>query len=382
MESALFDLRVLELGQWIAAPHRTAVLADLGANVIKIERPGKGDDQRHSLPTSRGSSAYFQHFNRNKRSVALDLTACEDIEFCRTLIAEADVLVENFRPGVVTRLGLDYETLSQINPRLIYCSISGFGQTGPLSKEGGFDLIAQAASGIMSVTEPIQGRASRLPLPIADVSCSLFAAIGIMAALQYRNRTGKGQHVDASLLESAMTMAPLEVAQYLATGVVPRPTGEDARNSAPYGTFNTADGAIVLAASSQQLWERTCTVLEVAELIDNPQFSSNANRVENQRELSARLEKALAMKTSDEWIVKLRCVGVPAGKVMTFAEALDSEHIDLRGLIQTKYVPEPVRQILTPVRLSASPVRLKNLAPNVGQDTEHVRNNGWGDVLL
>jgi crotonobetainyl-CoA:carnitine CoA-transferase CaiB-like acyl-CoA transferase len=380
MEMTLQGLKVLELGQWIAAPYCCALLGDLGADVIKVEKPGTGDDQRYSPPQVRGTSAFFRHFNRNKRSIALDLSNPDEREQCLKLIAEADVLVENFRPGVLKRLGLDYNSVRSLNQRLVYCSISGFGQTGPLSSQGGFDLVAQAASGLMSITGDIDGRPRKIPIPIADVSSALFAAIGILAAVVGAVKHGTGQQVDIALLEAALAMAPLEVAGYLATGAVPEPLGETSRNAAPYQVFRTADGALALGAATQTLWEKTCRVIGHPELLDDPRFSTNSLRVANVEELTRKIESAFLDKSAADWIAALAAEGIPAGPVWNYAEVLEHPHIAERNLVRNLNIEdgESLRQMVAPISLSTTPVTLRRSAPSVGQHSDEVLVHGWG----
>jgi len=367
MKGALNGLRVLDLGQWIAAPYCTAILADFGAEVIKIEKTQGGDDQRHSSPFVDGQSAFFNLFNRNKRSVALDLTTEDGRQQCRDLIRTADILVENYRPGAMARMGLDYAAASRLNPGLIYCSISGFGQTGPMRKEGGFDLVIQAMSGLASLCGPAAEQAHRLPIPLVDVSTALFATIGILTAVTARNHTGKGQYIDIALLDSALAMAPLEVAHYLATGCNPERLGQASRNAAPYQLFSTQDGSLALGAAAQHLWEKTCDVIGAPELKDDPRFRTNALRIQHCAELATLIEQRLVHHPSAYWLDRLAAAGIPAGPVLTYREILNHPQVAARQLIRS---PEQDAghppTMINPIRLSDTPARLISGAPDLG----------------
>ncbi len=373
--AALAGLRIVELGQWIAAPYCSALLADFGADVIKVEKPTGGDDQRHSSPFVGGQSAFFNQLNRNKRSVALDLSTPAGQAACRRLIADSDVVLENFRPGTLARMGLDYPSLQQTQPGLIYCSISGFGQQGPLRSVGGFDLVVQAMSGLAASCGPEAGPPHRLPIPIADVSTALFAAIGILTALAARERTGLGQRVDVSLLESALAMAPVEVAQCLATGDEPQRLGQASRKAAPYQILATADGAIALGAAAQHLWERTCAVLGCTDLLADPRFARNADRLAHRLELIPLLEKALATDVTASWVERLTVAGVPVGPVLGYREALDHPQIAAGGLIRRPPGESgaAVPTMLAPIHLSATPARLERAAPRLGEHSAELR---------
>ncbi|AMG88643.1 CoA transferase [Bordetella parapertussis] len=368
MTGALQGLRVLDMGQWIAAPYCTAMLADFGAEVIKIEKPGGGDDQRHSSPFVDGQSAFFNLFNRNKHSVTIDLSTPAGRAQCRDLIGSADVLVENYRPGVMARLGLDYATLHAEFPRLVYCSISGFGQSGPMRGEGGFDLVIQAMSGLAAQCGPTDGPAHRLPIPIVDVSTALFATIGVLTALAARQQTGTGQLVDVALLDSALAMAPLEVADYLATGHNPERMGQASRNAAPYQIFRTQDGAIALGAASQGLWEKTCDLLDRPALKNDPRFADNTARLAHRAVLAELVEQALATQPSEHWLARLREAGIPAGPVLSYADILRHPQVAAREMVRR---PETAgaataATLASPIRLSDTPARFVSGAPALG----------------
>lgn len=377
MTGALTGLRVLDLGQWIAAPYCAAMLGDFGAEVIKVEKPQGGDDQRQSSPFIEGRSAFFNLFNRNKRSVSLDLGSDEGRQQLWNLLDTADILIENYRPGAMARMGFDYDTVSARNPRLIYCSISGFGQTGPLRKEGGFDLVIQAMSGLASLCGAADGQPQRLPIPIVDVSTALFATIGILTAIQARTHTGKGQYVDVALLDSALAMAPLEVAHYLATGNSPQRLGQASRNAAPYQLFATRDGSLALGAAAQHLWEKTCDLIGAPELKDDPRFATNALRMHHNADLAALIERQLVQQPTDYWLERLAEAGVPAGPVLTYEEVLNHPQVEARRLIRApEHDAARPATMINPIQLSETPARLMTEAPDLGAHNAELLSPG------
>src|SRR5215472_5076635 len=317
---ALDGVRVVDLSAYLSGPYCSMILADHGADVIKIERPGEGDEARRMPPFINGESAPFMLWNRNKRSVTLDLKAERDHALCLDLLREADVFIENFKPGVADRLGLGYDALAALNPRLVYCSISGFGQTGPYRARGGFDLMVQAMSGIMSVNGPEDGSPHRVPMAIADIGAGMFAAIGILAALQARTRTGRGQHVDTALYDAAISFGLYEAAHVFATGENPSRLGQAHRASAPYQVFRTSDGWITIGANTQALWSKFCAVIGRGELVGDARFRDNAARVANRPALAALVQEALARATTRQWMERFEAAGIPAGPVQTYAD--------------------------------------------------------------
>ncbi|MCL6641067.1 MAG: CoA transferase [Candidatus Rokubacteria bacterium] len=314
----LEGLRVLDLSRVVAGPYAALLLADLGADVVKVERPGQGDDARAMGPHLHGESAPFMTFNRNKRSITLDLKTAEGREIARRLAARADVVLENWRPGTAARLGLGWEDVHALNPRAVYCSISGFGQTGPYAPRGGFDRIAQGMSGVMSINGEEDGPPLPVPIPISDIGTGMFAVIGILAALRARDRTGRGQWVDTSLLETPIAWAVYEAAGYFATGEVPGRLGPGHRTQAPYQAFRTADGWINLGGGSNTFWPIICRILGVPELVDDPRFATPALRVQNRRALEALLEARFRTAPTAVWLERLEAAGVPAGPILTY----------------------------------------------------------------
>lgn len=366
---------VLDASQIMAGPFCTLLLADMGADVIKVERPDGGDDTRRmGPPFIGGEAAAFLAMNRNKRSLALDLKTDEGKDLFRRLARRADVLVENFRPGTMERLGLGYEALRDSNPGLIYCSISAFGQTGPYRLRGGFDLVAQGMSGLISVTGHPGGPATKVGVPISDLNAGLYATYGILSAYVHRLQTGRGQRVDTSLLEGAIAYTFWESAIYFATGKVPEPMGSSHRLNAPYQVFRTKDGSLSLGAANQATWERLCQAIGRPDLAADPRFQESAGRIARQRELGAILEGIFQQDTTANWLSSLEQAGVPAGPIYTLAEVYADPHVRAREMVVEVEHPVAgrVRQIGIPVKLSETPGRIARPAPILGQHTDDV----------
>ncbi len=374
MTPALAGLRLLDLAENLAGPFCAMLLADMGMDVIKVERPDSGDNQRGQGPFVNGVPLPFTMVNRNKRSVAVNLKHPAGREVVRCLAARSDVLLESYRPGVMERLGLGYEALRALNPRLIYASVSGFGQTGPERARGGFDLIAQAMSGLMSVT----GEPGRPPVkagyPVTDLGAGMFCAYGILTALLARGRTGQGQRVDTSLFETGLAWSVWHAAKYLGTGDTPGPLGSAHPLSAPYQAFRTADGHIVVGAGSQSLFRRLCAVLDRLELADDPRFATQPDRNEHAAELAALLEEAFTTRPTAAWLEALTTAGIPCGPVATVAEALAHPQAVARGMVFSYEHPTAGRLtgIGNPVKLSATPWALRRPAPALGEHTDEV----------
>ncbi len=370
----LDGLRVLDLSSHLAGPYCSMILGDLGADVIKVERPEGGDEARGMPPFVDGQSAPFMIFNRNKRSLALNLKAPEAREIVLKLVNRADVLLENMKPGAAERLGLGYRDLAASHPRLIYCSISGFGQTGPYRERGGFDLIAQGMSGLMSITGEEDGPPLRVPLPISDLCGGMFAVIGILAALAVRERTGRGQLVDTSLLEAPIALSVYEAAQYFATGEVPQRLGAGHRTSAPYQAFQTKDGWITVGGAAQHLWLRLYKVLGVEHLAADPRFATNADRVRHRKELAALLQERLAHETSAYWLERLEAEGIPAGPVSTYDQVFADPHVLHRKMVVEMEHPVAgrTRGLGIPIKLSETPGAIRRPAPLLGQHTAEI----------
>jgi len=376
MVGALDKLVVIDFTNHLSGPYCAMILADQGADVIKVERPGKGDDLRQSPPHVNGEGAPFMLWNRNKRSIELDLKNPDDLKTAKELVKTADVMVENFRPGVAERIGIGYETMAELNPSLIYCSISGFGQTGPYSSRGGFDLVAQAMSGLMTINGPPEGGPYRIPIAISDVAAGMNGAIGILTALQHRNKTGEGQQVDVSLLDSALSMCVYEAANVFATGQKPERLGQGHRGSAPYQIFPTKDGWLALGASQQKFWEQTCEIIGADNLISDPRFLEKKDRVARQQELAAILAPYFQKENTKHWFEKLDALGIPCGPVMDHLETLSDPHIIAREMIAKVHHPKAGsgRTLGTPIKLSKTPGGVRRAAPMLGEHNDEVRD--------
>ncbi|MHB8529524.1 MAG: CaiB/BaiF CoA transferase family protein [Caulobacteraceae bacterium] len=364
--AALDGLKVLDCTHVIAGAWCSMMLADLGADVVKIE-PLAGETTR-GHPKAKFKA--FDFVNRNKRSLAIDLASEKGAATVRRLAERADVFVENYRPGALERMGLGFADLAKVNPRLIYCSVSGFGHSGPYRERGGFDLIAQAMSGIMSFTgEPGGARPTACGVPLSDLNAGTFAALGVLAALNHRHATGLGQHVETSLLESAIAYTVWETGLYLATGEIAEPKGSRHRLAAPYEALKTADGWIVVGVNNERLWERFCDALAAPDLKEDPQFADGRQRVLNRDELAERLEAIFAGAPTDVWVERLLAKGVPCGPINTIDQALADPQVEVRGLLAEVDGRSFVR---APIGLSATPVAVKRGPPPLGADSRKV----------
>ncbi|HVY16409.1 MAG TPA: CoA transferase [Rhodopila sp.] len=375
MPGALDHLLVLDLTSHLSGPYCAMMLADHGADVIKIEPPA-GDSARNMPPFVNGESAPFMTWNRNKRSVVMDFKKQADRMAFLQLVDKADVVVENYRPGVMDRLGIGWDVLHARNPRLILASISGFGQTGPYSSRGGFDLITQAMSGLMSTNGPADGPPFRLPIAISDVTAGMFLAFGVMTALEARHRTGEGQRVETSLFEAATSLAVYESAHYFATGTRPERIGQAHRGSAPYQCFQTADGYITLGASQQKFFEGLAKLVELPSLLEDERFRTNALRVQNNDALVALLQAKIAGKPSAFWLAELEKLGIPAGPVQSYDEVFNDPQILARDMVaETRHpVTGPFKTMGVPVKLSATPGAVRGPAPRLGEHTDAILN--------
>ena len=373
----LAGIRVLDVSQVMAGPYCCMMLGDLGADVIKVEPPPGGDSTRHSMGfRMKGEdSPGFYALNRNKRSIVLDLKNPADQEVFYALVKTADVLVENARPGVADRLGMGYDTLHAINPRLVYASISGFGQTGPWSQRPGFDLIAQAMSGVLSATglpgeEPVKNA-----IPVGDLGAGLFATVAILAALHGRHASGVGQFVDASLLEAALGLSVWETTELWGTGRSPTPIGTANRMSAPYQAVQAADGYFVIGAANQKLWLALLDVLERRELNDDPRFATNSQRVAHRAALIEALAPTFAAKSAQHWIDALLQAGVPAAPILDYAQGLASDHVKAREMVME--IPHPVegtfKSLGFPMKMRGTPQRVRYPPPLLGEHGAEIR---------
>ena len=370
----LAGIRVLELANYMAGPYCGMLLADLGAEVLKIENPRGGDFSRLTGPFVEGESSGFMALNRNKKSVALDLKTERGRALVLELVRAADVLVENFRPGTMADLGLDYPRLSAVNPRLIYHSASGFGQTGPYSQRAALDLVVQGLSGLMSITGEPGRPPVKVGVPIADLAAALFGAVAILAALRARELTGEGQQIEVSLLESAMALEVWETSGYLATGEVPEPLGSAHRTSAPYQAVRTADGYITVGATTPRNWAAFCGALGLRQLEHDERFATVAARRARYRELAGIIEEVTVTRPSVHWYGLLERAGVPCGVLQRVDQALADEHVSARGFVVE--LPHSkagaVRATGSPIRFSGTPVRLERAGPVLGEHTREV----------
>lgn len=373
----LAGMVVLDLSQIMAGPYCTMVLADLGADVIKVENPHQGDQTRRSwgYTVTGEDSRAFLALNRNKRSVALDLKSPDGLATFRDLVRTVDVVVENWRPGVSSRLGVDYAALRPLNPALVYASISGFGQDGPYANRPGYDLIAQAMAGVMSITGEPGGRPVKSGLPVGDLGAGLFCAIGIVAAWAASRRTGEGQFVETSLFEAALALSVWESTEYWATGQAPQPLGSANRMSAPYQALATRDGYVTVGANNERLWQRLCAALELPGLLDDPRFVTNVQRMAHRAELEVALEQRLRERDTAEWVDLLLAAGVPAGPIQDYQHVLeDDPHVKARGMIQHSHHPieGDVRVLASALRLDGKVPPVRRHAPLLGEHTEEV----------
>ncbi|WP_443197948.1 CaiB/BaiF CoA transferase family protein [Pseudarthrobacter sp. CCNWLW247] len=374
---SLAGLRVLDFTQVMAGPYASMMLADFGADVIKIEDPRAGDQTRSSWgKVEEGhDSRAFLALNRNKRSVCIDLKTTKGLAAVRELMRTADVVIQNWRPGVAARLGIGYEDVQRINPRIIYASISGFGATGPYADRPGYDLIAQAMTGVMSITGEAGGPPVKCGLPIADLGAGLFCLSGILAALHSRTLTGVGQHVETSLFESALALSVWESTEYWATGEIPQPLGSANRMSAPYQALKTRDGYVTIGANNDRFWQQLCLVLEAPELAADPRFATNNERMANRAQLVEQLEIRLAERDTDDWVAVLLGASIPAGPIRNYQQVLDhDEHVAARNMVRTvsHAVQGQVKVLGNPVRFSETPASIRTAAPLLGEHTDEV----------
>jgi len=375
MEAVLSDVVVIDLSRVLAGPHCTMILGDLGATVIKVEQPGKGDDTRHfGPPYIAGESAYYLGLNRNKHSILLDFSTPEGKERLLKLLSTATVMVENFRPGTLERQGLGYEALRAINPGLIYCSISGYGQTGPYASRPGYDFVAQAESGLMSVTGEIDGDPQRVGSPVGDISAGVYACISILSALRVRDRTGKGQHIDISLLETTTSLLSNVASNYLISGEEAPRLGNGHPNIVPYQAFRTRDGYVVVSCGNDRLYQALCQLLGREDLATDPSFATNPQRVRNRERLVPALQEEFLHRSTEEWLPELRAAGIPCGPINTVSQIFHDPHIQARDFVWECEHPTAGRIKLSgsPIHLSETPTRLYKAPPLLGEDDDKV----------
>jgi len=375
VKGPLEGVKVVELAQIMAGPTCGMLLADMGADVIKVEKLPGGDDTRsYSEPQIHGESAAFMMMNRNKRGIAVNLKTPGGLEVVKRLLAGADVVTENYRKGTLEKLGLGYEVLEKLNPRLVYCAISGYGRTGPYADKGGFDLIAQGFAGLMSVTGEPGGPPVKAGTPIADINAGIFAALGIVSALLARGRTGRGQMVETSLMEAAIQQTYWQAAIYFATGVNPGPSGSAHILTAPYQAFPTADGWINLGGANQSNWERIVKAIGKPDLAADPRFKTNTDRMRNLAHLTPILGEALRRRPSAHWVAEFEAAGVPVGPVNKIGDMLADPQVKARDMVVEVDHPRAgrVKALGHPVKFSGTPGEMKLPAPLLGQHTREV----------
>ena len=373
--SALDGITVLDLTRVLSGPYCTMMLADMGARVIKVEQPGKGDDTRGwGPPFQNGESAYFLSINRNKESVTLNLKHPEGRRVLDALIEKSDVLVENFRPGTLDKMGLGYETLSKQRPDLVYCSISGFGQTGPRRREPGYDAVMQGEGGLMSITGANDGPSYRLGVAIADIVSGMFSAYGIAVALLARHRTGRGQFVDVGMLDAVTALLTYQAGIYFATETAPPRLGNRHPTIVPYETLEAADGDLVVAVGNDQLWKTFCGVLELETLANDARFQTNKDRVSAHAELRPLLVERLKTRPAAEWLSKLKEAGVPCGGVRDLDQLFSDPQIIDRAMVVALDHPAAglIQQLGVPIKLGDTPGAVRTPPPLLGEHTEAI----------
>lgn len=372
----LENICVIDLTRVLAGPYCTMMLGDLGADIIKIEVPSRGDDTRHWGPpfTKGGESAYYLSANRNKRSMTLNLKSEEGLEILKKLIAKGDVLVDNFKTGTLSRWGLDYETLQEIRPGLIYCTVTGYGYTGPYSSRPGYDLIVQATGGFMSITGPENGDPSRAGVAIADISTGMFAANAILAALYSREQTGKGQRIDMSLLDSQVALLSYAATNYFVSGSITNRLGNAHPNIVPYQSFKARDMHFVLAVGNDKQWEIFCKSINKPEWIDDEKYSTNALRVNNRKQLIDQLSKLFATQNAGYWLEIFDKVGLPSGPINELDKVFENEQIKSREMqIELPHsIDNKVTLLNSPIKIPTSPTKTHKAPPTLGEHTEEI----------
>lgn len=375
MPGALSGVTVVDFTRVLSGPYCTMVLADHGARVIKLEHPVRGDDTRHWGPPFLGAeSAYFLSINRNKESVTLDFKQDDGKRILERLLSTADVVVENFRPGTLDAIGFGAAEVTARFPRMIYCSVSGYGQTGPRREEPGYDAVMQAEGGLMSITGEAEGPPLRLGVAITDIVSGLFAAQGVMAALVAREKTGRGQQVDIGMLDATAALLTYQAGNYFATGQVPARMGNRHPTIVPYESFRASDGDFVIAGGNDEIWRRLCRVIGREDLGEDPRYRTNRDRAVRYGELKAELDRALATRPRDEWVRDLTAAGVPCGSVREINEVLADPQIAARGMVAEVEHPTigATRVVSSPVKLSATPASIRTAPPTLGQHTTSV----------
>jgi len=383
----LAGVRVLDMSRILAGPSSTQLLGDYGADVVKIERPGVGDDTRKwgppyvrdSAGNESGESAYYLAANRNKRSVAVDISTAEGATLIKRLAAEADVLVENYKVGSLKKYGLDYDEIKKVNPDIIYCSITGFGQTGPNAHLPGYDLMAQGYGGIMSLTGEPDGAPMKVGVGVADIMCGMYAATAVLAALRHRDMTGEGQAIDVALVDSQIAWLINEGTNYLQSGKVPERRGNGHPNIVPYQVFATQGGHLILAVGNDSQFGRFCEIIGAPELAASPDYSTNIKRIENRATLIPQIEARMAKMEKQALLDAMKAANVPCGEVNDLAEVFDSPQVAARGMrVKMDHPLSEIEVIGNPVKFSETPVTYRKAPPLCGADTEEVIQDWLG----
>lgn len=374
MPGALTGIRVLDLTRVLAGPYATMVLGDLGAEVIKLEQPGTGDEARNFGPFKNGFSLYFMSVNRGKQSLTLDLKAPQGKEIFLELVKQSDVLVENFRPGAMKKLGLDYETLREYQPSLIYAACSGFGQTGPYAERGAYDMIIQGMGGIISITGEPDRPPVRVGTSISDITAALFTTIGILSALRHRDQTGEGQLVDVAMLDGMVAILENAIVRHFATGEIPQPLGSQHPAITPFEAFESADGYIIIAIGNDSLWTKFCEHVERLDLVSDERFATNASRTANHDQLHPILTEIMRGRTTARWIEGLDALGVPCGPINTIDKVVNHPQVLAREMIAkvSHEITGSVEVPGVPIKLSETPGQVTSSAPALGEHTAKI----------
>jgi formyl-CoA transferase len=382
MPFPLDGVRVLDLTRVLAGPYCTMMLGDLGADVLKVERPGAGDDVRAWGPpfAPGGESAYFLCINRNKRSITIDLKSPRGREVVRDLARRCDALVENFKTGTLDEMGIGYDALRAVNPGLVYCSITGFGTTGPYADLPGYDLVAQAMGGIMSITGEVNGEPVKVGVPIVDITTGMFSAVAILAALRVKDQTGRGQRIDMALLDSQIAWLGNVAGNYLVSGQPPGRLGNAHPNITPYEVFPTKDGHVALAVGNDGQWRRFCQVAEAPHLAEDPLFRTNADRVRNRDKLVPLMGEVMRRRSAHEWMDLLRKDEIPCGPIQTVDQALNDPQVLARAMVVETQHPTagPIKLVASPLKLSETPPAVRRPPPTLGQHTEEILRDVLG----
>jgi formyl-CoA transferase/CoA:oxalate CoA-transferase len=378
MVCPLEGIKVLDLSRALAGPYCTLMLADMGADIIKLEMPGRGDDSRSwGPPFIEGESAYFLSVNRNKKSLTLDLKNEKSKEIVHKLIKKSDVLVENFRPGTMEKLGLAYDQVKELNPKIIYASISGFGQDGPYRLLPGFDQVLQGMGGLMSITGEANGPPIKVGIAVADIAGGMFAAYGIMVALFNRERSNKGQMIDVSLLDSQVAWLTYRAGSYFVSGEIPQPLGSGHPTIVPYQAFKAKDTYINIAAGNDQLWQKFCKAVGLESIITNPKFTTNSKRVENREEIVKIIGNLISTKQGEEWIKILKEAGVPCGLIYTMDQIFSDPQVIHRKMVkELEHIKAgKIKVTGVPIKLSETPGEIRTAPPILGQHTIEILND-------